>query len=103
MVKVAVFLFVGFILAVGIPKFLQERQASLRAACMNNLIQILGAKDQWELDHKQTTNDIPTWDDLKPYLGRGDGKILKCPQGGTYTIGKVGEYPACSITNHSLQ
>jgi hypothetical protein len=101
--KIVAFLFVGFLLTAGIPKFIQAREQSMRLACMNNLIQILGAKDQWALDHKITTNDTPTWEDLKPYIGRGDGKILKCPQGGVYTIGKVGEYPTCSITNHSLR
>jgi hypothetical protein len=40
------------------------------------------------LDRNKTTNDIPTWDDLKPYVGGGDGEILKCPQGGIYTIEK---------------
>ncbi|MGA2854183.1 MAG: hypothetical protein ABSE90_08655 [Verrucomicrobiota bacterium] len=100
-VKVVVFLFFGFILVVGIPKYIQARQASLRAACMNHLIQIDGAKQQWKIEHKKTDADITTWEDIKPYLS-GNAE-LKCPAGGIYTIGKVGELPSCSITNHSLQ
>jgi len=100
-IKVAVWLFFALGLAVGIPKFIHEREFSLRAACMNHLIQIDGAKHQWALEHKKTDTDVPTWKDIKPYIV-GDIE-LKCPAGGTYTIGKVGEYPTCSITNHSLQ
>jgi ABC-type proline/glycine betaine transport system substrate-binding protein len=100
-VKVVVCLLFGLALAVGIPKFIQARQASVRLACMNHLIQIDGAKQQWKIEHKKTDADIPTWEDLKPYLS-GNAE-LKCPAGGIYTIGKVGELPSCSITNHSLQ
>jgi hypothetical protein len=100
-VKIVVCLFFGLALAVGIPKFIQARQASSRLACMNHLIQIDGAKQQWKIEHKKTDADIPTWVDLKPYIS---GNVeLKCPAGGIYTIGKVSELPSCSITNHSLQ
>jgi len=100
-VKVVVCLLFGLGLAVGIPKLIQARQAGLRAACMNHLIQIDGAKHQWALEHKKTDADVPTREDIKPYIV---GSIeLKCPAGGSYTIGKIGELPSCSITNHSLQ
>jgi hypothetical protein len=33
-------------------------------------------------------------DDIAPYFPNG---IPKCPAGGTYTIGKVGEPPTCSL------
>jgi hypothetical protein len=93
-------LLIGFVIAVGIPKFIQNRQQSIRLACLNHLIQIDGAKQQWRLEHNKTGTDIPTWEDLKPYIA---GSIeLKCPAGGTYTIGKVDVPPTCSITNHSL-
>ena len=37
------------------------------------------------------------------YLGGGqNGKFFTCPQGGTYTIGSVGEKPTCSIPGHAL-
>ena len=100
-IKVVICLLIGLGLAVGIPKFIQARQAALRAACMNHLIQIDGAKQEWKLEHKKTDADVPTWEDLKPYITRNIE--LKCPAGGSYTIGKIGEPPSCSITNHSLQ
>jgi hypothetical protein len=100
-IRVVVCLFVGIALAAGIPKFIQARQASVKLACMNHLIQIDGAKQQWKLEHKKTDADVPTWEVLKPYI---TGNVeLKCPAGGIYTIGKVSDLPSCSITNHSLQ
>ena len=97
--KLVACFFFGIALAVGISKIIQSRQAAVRLACMNHLIQIDGAKQQWKMEHQKTDADIPTWEGFKPYIaGR-----LKCPAGGVYTIGKVGELPSCSITNHSLE
>lgn len=53
----------------------------------------------WALDNHKTTNDIPTWSDL---IGK-DGYIREmptCPEGGTYTIGRVGGRPKCSNPEH---
>jgi hypothetical protein len=79
-------------------------------ACINNLREIDAAKNRWALEHNAKTNDIVTLDDIRPYLVRyGDpngfiklddrGNLPKCPAGGTYTIGKIGEPPTCSIGN----
>jgi hypothetical protein len=37
-------------------------------------------------------------DDLEPYWRHGLGK---CPEGGTYTIGKVNELSQCSVAAHN--
>lgn len=73
-------------------------------ACINNLRQIDGAKQQWMSDHRKTTNDVPTWEDLREYIrGIGTtGPMLVCPAGGTYTIGQVGEKPTCTNPRHRL-
>ena len=95
---VAVCLFIGILLAgVIIPKLNASRRLALRNACVNHLGQIDAAKNQWTLDHQKTTNDIPTWADLKPYVGGGNGEILKCPEGGIYSIKKVCDKPTCSL------
>ena len=37
-------------------------------------------------------------DDLTPYIKLNkDGKIPPCPQGGVYSIKKVGDVPTCSL------
>jgi hypothetical protein len=63
--------------------------------CVNNLRVISAGKAEWVLENQKTTNDTPTWDDLRPFLPQG--KIPVCPQGGVYAIGRVGEPPRCSL------
>lgn len=74
-------------------------------ACINNLRMIDGAKNQWALENNKTANDTPTWTDILPYMGgHATNKIPECPDGGQYTIGRIGENPKCSIGgNHALQ
>ncbi len=72
-------------------------------ACINNLRLIDAAKQQWALENKKQSTDTPTLDDLRPYIGRGPkGELPTCPDGGTYTVGTVGEKPTCSIPAHVL-
>jgi hypothetical protein len=72
-------------------------------ACINNLRLIDGAKQQWALENKKQITDTPTWDDLRPYIGRGpNGELPTCPDGGVYTIGTVGEKPTCNVPGHVL-
>ncbi len=70
-------------------------------SCVARLRIIDGAKQNWGLDHHKTTNDIPTWDDIRPYLSR-NGDIPACPSGGTYTLGRLDESPKCSYPGHSV-
>ena len=80
-----------------------DKEASSMNACINNLRLIDAAKQQWALENKKTAADTPTWDDLRPYIGRGpNGELPSCPDGGVYTIGTVAEKPACSVPNHVL-
>jgi hypothetical protein len=100
---VAVFV-IAAIVAV-LPAFIRARTTSALNACVNNMRQIDAAKQQWMLENSKTTNDIPSWGAVRPYLGRGtEGEIPRCPQGGTYILGRVDEPPRCSIggPSHSL-
>jgi uncharacterized protein YceK len=67
-------------------------------ACYANLNAIDRSKQIWMMEHHKTTNDIPTGDDLRPYFGDWPPK---CPSGGTYTIGRIGEIPSCSVSEHA--
>jgi hypothetical protein len=88
---------IALIAWIVISNFIKARSTSAVNACINNLRQIDGAKQQWALENGKT-NGIVTWSAIKPYMGRGsEGSIPKCPQGGTYTIGKVEEKPTCSL------
>jgi hypothetical protein len=78
-------------------------EARWRNACINNLRQIDAAKNQFALENKKTNGDTVTEADIKPYIKLdADGNLPKCPAGGKYTIGKVGENPTCSIDGHVL-
>ena len=68
-------------------------------ACINNLRQIDAAANEFALEHSKTNGSpINFPDDLTPYIKlTKDGKIPSCPQGGVYSIKKVGEPPTCSL------
>ena len=68
--------------------------------CLNNLIQIYAAKEQWALENHKSTNDTSTTAELAAFLK--DNKMPVCPGGGEYAIGRIGEPPSCSISGHNL-
>jgi hypothetical protein len=72
-------------------------------ACINNLRLIDSSKQQWALENRKQITDTPTWEDLRPYFGRGpNGELPVCPGGGAYTVNTIGERPVCSIAGHVL-
>jgi hypothetical protein len=88
---------------------LHKAKAVISPSEMNlHIIQL--AKLEWMSENHKTTNDTPTWDDLRSYLHSSAGLYgwpndrPICPQGGTYTLGRVEDRPRCSIggPDHSL-
>jgi hypothetical protein len=108
-VEFAIFLVIlGILALVAIPNCVRSPWTSPATACINNLREIDGAKEEWTLKHNAKTNDIVTFDQIKPYLVPDDqpnafikldakGNLPKCPEGGIYTIGRIGEPPTCSL------
>lgn len=88
----------GMLAAIAIPNFVKARATSQQNACINNLRQLDAAKNQWALEKGKNHGDLPTQEDLMPYLSRWP----VCPAGGTYTINAIGEAPTCSIPGHQL-
>jgi hypothetical protein len=74
-----------------------------RSACINQLRQIDGAKQQWALENQKTAEAIPTAQEIAPYIGLGGNTLPPCPAGGVYSINAVGVVPGCSIPGHALQ
>jgi hypothetical protein len=66
--------------------------------CIQNLRNLAVAKLSWAEQHGKTTNDVPVMGDLTNFTH----VLLRCPAGGTYTLGKVGEDPKCSIKGHAI-
>jgi hypothetical protein len=85
------------------------RDNAQKAVCLNQRRQIDAAENQWAEKNRKTTNDVPTWEDIRPFLddhpnpyGTGYPEIMKCPAGGTHTLVRVGQMPTCSIPGHNL-
>ena len=85
--------------ATGLPFDIVPRHVWNANSCVDNLRLIDKAAKQFATQHNLTNGQpINFPNDLTPYLKlHSDEKILACPSGGTYTIGKVGETPTCSL------
>jgi prepilin-type N-terminal cleavage/methylation domain-containing protein len=88
---------IGLLAAIAIPNFVRARTTAQQNACINNLRQIDGAKQQWALENNKPASALPTVGDVQPFLGRGTaGSYPVCPGAGTYTINVVSVAPTCS-------
>ena len=66
--------------------------------CIINLREIDAAKNEWALENGKTNGAVCTENDINPYIKLdAKGNLARCPMGGIYTIGKVGEPPTCSL------
>jgi hypothetical protein len=74
-------------------------QANL-TACINNLRQIDGAKQQWALEHQKAGSALMTQADLLPYF-KGNA-MPACPAGGVYSLNPVSVPPICNIPGHTV-
>lgn len=84
---------IGLLAAIAIPNFVKARETSRKNACINNLRQIDGAKQQWALETKST--EAPVAANL--YGSTNYITVAPtCPAGGTYTIGELADLPTCS-------
>ena len=99
--SIALIPIIGMMAAIAIPNFVKARSTAQQNACIANLLQIDGAKQQWALENKKQPTDTPTAQELETYLHR-TFNTLKCPAGGVYTINAAGEKPTCSIPQHEL-
>ena len=95
-------LFLAAFGAWGARSIVQSQRMGHCNTCINYQKQIDSAKETWRLDNKRTDADAPTWADLVG-KGRYFQKKPVCPDGGTYTIGKLNERPTCSIPAHRPQ
>jgi hypothetical protein len=78
------------------PNMTTEQQRTL---CISQLRQIDGAKQQWLIENRNTTDVTTTAKDLEPYIRYG---LPRCPAGGSYAIGAGTQEPTCSVAGHSL-
>jgi prepilin-type N-terminal cleavage/methylation domain-containing protein len=102
---------IGLLAAIAIPNFIRARTTSQQNACINNLRQIDGAKQQWALTAKAVATASPSSSDIQPYLGRGNnGTLPSCPSDSSstftvsYQMNNLQLAPTCLInsSNHVL-
>ena len=87
----------GFITLIVIPDFIRMGYTSSQNSCVNNLRQLRAAKEEWALENGKTNGTIVTVEDITPYVQLDrNGNVPKCPAGGTYILGRVGEDVRCS-------
>jgi prepilin-type N-terminal cleavage/methylation domain-containing protein len=94
---------IGLLAAIAIPNFVKARTTAQKNACINNLRQIDGAKEQWALETKQAAGATTDDDAVNQYI---KGKVTPlCPASGKYTYNKVDITPTCDLgptLGHSL-
>jgi prepilin-type N-terminal cleavage/methylation domain-containing protein len=90
-----VVLIIGILLAIAVPNFIRARENSRQKACIANLKQLEGAKEQWAMDTKAAPGATPTTTALY-----GNTLYVKveplCPSNGAYTLGSMGTRPTCN-------
>jgi prepilin-type N-terminal cleavage/methylation domain-containing protein len=90
---------IGLLAAIAIPNFVKARQTAQRNACIQNLKQIDGAKEQWALESKQSQGAAVDEAAVNAYI---KGGAPTCPGGGTYSYNPVGQNPTCTVATHTL-
>ncbi len=93
---------IGLLAAIAIPNFVRARTTAQKNACIANLKQIDGAKQQWALENKKASADTMATTDIVPYLK--NSAMPACPAGGAYTPNAVSTDPSCnkSTEGHTL-
>lgn len=86
---------IAMLAAIAIPNIARARQDAQRQACIMNLKAIDAAKEAWAAANQKSDGDPVDVDGVNKYLG----KIPKCPAGGKYDYGVVGQPPVCSRTD----
>ena len=86
---------IGLLAAIAIPNFVKARANAQKNACIQNMKQIEGAKEQWAVENKKTDGAATAGSEtaINAFLKAAP----VCQGGGTYTYGAIGTPPTCSI------
>ena len=90
---------IGMLAAIAVPSFIRARQRAQATTTLNELRVIEAAKSQYSLASKKSSETIPLWNDLTPYLisssrlAKSDGTDIL---GNLFIIGKLSVPPGVS-------
>ena len=92
---------IGLLAAIAIPNFVKARTTAQKNACINNLRQIDGAKEQWALETQQAAGAATAGSEaaIDGYI---KGGAPECPAQGAYTYGDLATAPVCSLAVSDL-
>ena len=76
------------------PPIITLRQTTSAHACLNNLRQIVGAKDVWADSAGKSDEYAVVVEEVNAFI-KGGNPV--CPDGGTYTYNRIGQLPTCSL------
>ena len=91
---------IGLLAAIAIPNFVKARTTAQKNACINNLRQIDGAKEQWALENRKSETSPIDQAQVDGYI-KGNATPI-CPANGLYEYNNIGESPTCSVAGHAL-
>ena len=90
---------IGLLAAIAIPNLVKARTTSQKNACIKNLQQIEGAKEQWALA-KNKSGSVEVVDaEINDYI---KGGAPSCPGGGAYVYQILSEPPTCNVDGHTI-
>ena len=92
---------IGALLAIAVPSWIKTRERAQRDICIENLLKIETAKQLWALETGAGKDADPETELV------GGSLYLKtlprCPGGGAYDFGLIGELAECTIEGHELE
>jgi prepilin-type N-terminal cleavage/methylation domain-containing protein len=89
---------IGLLASIATPSFINARSTSRMNACINNLRQLTGAKDQWAMENAKGETEPVVMNEVSLYM---KGGIPTCPSGGTYNFTTVRMSATCTVGGHS--
>lgn len=92
-----VVLIISVLLAIAIPNLQRARTISQEKACIKNLDNIEGGKEQFVMEHNKGAGDVVTFADIVPDYVKAKPE---CPGGGSYAVEAVNAMPSCTIPGH---
>lgn len=95
-----VVLIMGVLLNIAAPGFIHARDAGQSKSCVANLHNINMAKEQWALQTAAAPTQVPTWNDLQPYIH--SSLIPVCPTTGQ-SYAPNGPFPGWGAVNQIPQ
>jgi hypothetical protein len=89
-------LLAAVIAAVVLPSVIRARTTPAANSWINNLKLIDSSKQQWALEQRKKSADIPTWEDLRSYL-EYNGNCLFVPM--TMSTSARGQFIVLQLRN----